>query len=129
MSFAPLLAQLVFTAATFGPFTPEAAANSNFIDGFAFLRLLRVLRLQRYVKDIRSFRRFEAALGFNSLEVAPYQLEVARVVTSIITLLFISTGLIYNGAPARVTPSEPFSPALPSAPQHYLPTCPPMYHM
>jgi voltage-gated potassium channel len=55
-----------------------------------------VLRLQRYVQDIRSFRRFEAALGFNPLDVQPYQLEVARVVSSIFTLLFVSSGLIYK---------------------------------
>ena len=70
--------------------------DAAFADNFSFLRLLRVLRLQRYVRDLRSFRRFESALGFNPLNIKPYQLEVARVVTSIFTLLFISTGLIYN---------------------------------
>ena len=65
---------------------------------YAFLRLLRVLRLQRYVKDMRSFRRFESFVNpqKDPLEVEPYQLEVARVLTTIFTLLFISSGLIYN---------------------------------
>lgn len=57
--------------------SPEIYSDARLqTDDFAFLRLLRVLRLQRYVKDMRSFRRFEAALGFNPLMIKPYQLEV-----------------------------------------------------
>ena len=99
LSFAPLLLQIGLNTATYGPFAqdPMLLEGSGMeASGFAFLRLLRVLRLQRYVQDIQSFRRFESALGFKNVNVKPYQLEVARVVTSIFTLLFISTGLIYN---------------------------------
>lgn len=99
LSFAPLLVQLITTTATSGPFVTDAMPFEVSIEAsgfaFAFLRLLRVLRLQRYVQDIQSFRRFEEALGLQT-EVKPYQLEVARVITSIFTLLFISSGLIYN---------------------------------
>ena len=86
LSFAPLLFRLALTG-----------EDSGFVEGdLAFLRLLRVLRLQRFLQDTTSFQRFGAALGFESLNVKPLQLEIARVVTSIFTLLFISTGLIYN---------------------------------
>lgn len=86
LSFAPLIYRLAFLGADVG-----------IVEGdLAFVRLLRLLRLQRYLQDTNSFERFCAALGFPSVEVAPYQLEVARVLTSIFTLLFISTGLIYN---------------------------------
>lgn len=98
-SFAPLLIQLVLTTMTDGPFvypSPLIDGTAEANGSFAFLRLLRVLRLQRYVQNIQSFRRFEVALGFRGTQVKPYQLEVARVVVSIFTLLFISSGLIYN---------------------------------
>lgn len=87
ISFAPL----IFNLATMG-------LDSEIVDASAltFVRLLRLLRLQRFLQDTNSFKRFWAALGFPAIEVAPYQLEVARVLTSIFTLLFISTGLIYN---------------------------------
>ena len=86
LSFAPLLFRLALTG-----------EDAGFVEGdLAFLRLLRVLRLQRFLQDTTSFKRFGAALGFESLNVKPFQLEIARVVTSIFTLLFIATGLIYN---------------------------------
>ena len=105
LSFAPTLLAVLVTTMTLGPMYDPMLLEGydGFVplpdlqdDGFAFLRLARVLRLQRYVQDIRSFRRFEAALGFNPLDVQPYQLEVARVVSSIFTLLFVSSGLIYK---------------------------------
>ena len=105
LSIAPTLLAILVTTTTVGPMYDPMLLEGydGFVplpdledDGFAFLRLARVLRLQRYVQDIRSFRRFEAALGFNPLNVQPYQLEVARVVSSIFTLLFVSSGLIYK---------------------------------
>ena len=105
LSIAPALLAILVTTTTVGPMYDPMLLEGydGFVplpdlqdDGFAFLRLARVLRLQRYVQDIRSFRRFEAALGFNPLNVQPYQLEVARVVSSIFTLLFVSSGLIYK---------------------------------
>ena len=104
LSIVPTLLAILVTTTTVGPMYDPMLLEGydGFVlpdlqdDGFAFLRLARVLRLQRYVQDIRSFRRFEAALGFNPLDVQPYQLEVARVVSSIFTLLFVSSGLIYK---------------------------------
>jgi voltage-gated potassium channel len=64
--------------------------------GIVNLRLLRVLRLQRVLTDIDTFADFQMALGIPQTEVKPYNLQLARVVLSIFTLLSISTGLIYS---------------------------------
>ena len=65
--------------------------------GLVNLRLLRILRLQRVLSDLDTFARFQTALG---LPVQPnvqnYQLQLARVVLSLFTLLSVSTGLIYT---------------------------------
>ena len=92
LSFAPLLLRIAM---------PEGEVST-----FAFLRLLRVLRLQRFVADEAEFAKFERALGVPESEVRPYQLQVARVVTSIFTLLLVSTGLIYEAEHA-VNPAIP----------------------
>ncbi|GMH58513.1 hypothetical protein TrVE_jg2935 [Triparma verrucosa] len=63
--------------------------------GLTFLRLLRILRLQRYVSDFSSFKNLEIALGIPPTSVTKGQLQFARFFSSIGTLLFISTGLIY----------------------------------
>lgn len=60
------------------------------------LRLLRILRVQRVLQDMGTFTKFTAALGLPGLEeVQPYQLQLARVVLSIFTLLSVNAGLIY----------------------------------
>lgn len=60
------------------------------------LRLLRLLRVQRLLRDMGTFTKFTAALGLPGLgEVQPYQLQLARVVVSIFTLLSVNAGLIY----------------------------------
>lgn len=64
--------------------------------GLQNLLLLRVLRLRRVLTDIGTFRRFAGALGLRSKDVRPYQLQLARVILSIFTLLSVSTGLIYT---------------------------------
>ncbi|GMH76527.1 hypothetical protein TrLO_g15985 [Triparma laevis f. longispina] len=64
-------------------------------NGLTFLRLLRILRLQRYVSDFESFKNLEIALGIPPTNVKKSQLQFARFFSSIGTLLFISTGLIY----------------------------------
>lgn len=64
--------------------------------GLVNLRLLRILRLQRVLRSRESFADFQMALGIPRTKVKPYQLELARVVLSIFTLLSISTGLIYS---------------------------------
>jgi len=59
-----------------------------------FLRLLRVLRLQRYVADYESFLALEEGLGLQP--VGPFELEVARVISSIFTLVSKKPGGKYS---------------------------------
>jgi Ion transport protein len=68
------------------------------------LRLLRVLRFQRLLQDELSFSRFVSGLwippgsGKDALScviVESWQLQLARVLLSLFTLISISTGLIY----------------------------------
>jgi hypothetical protein len=64
--------------------------------GLVNLRLLRILRLQRVLQNMGTFQKFTGALGLPGFSsVQPYQLQLARVVLSIFTLLSVSTGLIY----------------------------------
>jgi hypothetical protein len=49
---------------------------------------------------------FELALGMKKSDVRPYQLQLARVVISIFTLVSVSTGLIYS-AEHEVNPQIP----------------------
>lgn len=72
--------------------------------GLVNLRLLRILRLQRVLQNMDTFKSFTGALGLPGVtSVQPYQLQLARVVLSIFTLLSVSTGLIY-AAEHRVNP-------------------------
>lgn len=59
------------------------------------LELLRVLRLRRVLRDKQSFLKFERALGVKT-DVEDWQLQLARVLLSLFTLLSVSTGLIYT---------------------------------
>jgi voltage-gated potassium channel len=53
--------------------------------------------VQRVLQDMDSFSSFTAALGLPGLKVIQtYQLQLARVVLSIFTLLSVSAGLIYT---------------------------------
>lgn len=70
------------------------------------LRLLRVLRLQRVLKDYDTFCKFEQALGLDPSDARPYQLQLARVVISIFTLLSITAGVVYS-AEHEVNPDIP----------------------
>ena len=73
--------------------------------GLINLRLLRILRLQRVLQDLETFSTFTYALGLgNAKEVKPYQLQLARVILSLFTLLSISAGLIY-AAEKNVNPN------------------------
>jgi len=93
LSFVPLLSQ---------PFDPDP--NGALGSGFEVLRLLRIVRLQRFVADEESFLRLTGALGLGSStafkQVSQRQLQlylrVARVVGSIVTLLLVATGLVYE---------------------------------
>jgi len=64
--------------------------------GLQNLLLLRILRLRRVLKDITTFSRFEMALGLPPQDVRPFQLQLARVLLTFITLLSVSSGLIYT---------------------------------
>lgn len=61
---------------------------------FGALVPLRILGVWRFLRDRESFGELVAGLGIKS--VTALQLQLARTVTSISTLLFISAGLIYN---------------------------------
>jgi len=80
--------------------------------GLQNLRLLRILRLQRLLVDIETFTNFQTALGFQAKNgnsgggVKSYQLQLARVVLSLFTLLSVASGLIYT-AEHRVNPDIP----------------------
>jgi Ion transport protein len=65
--------------------------------GLQNLLLLRILRLRRVLTDITTYTRFEGALlGRRPKDVRPYQLQLARVLLSIFTLLSVASGLIYT---------------------------------
>ena len=64
--------------------------------GLVNLRLLRILRFSRVLQDLETFGKFEVALGLKPSAVKSYQLELARVVLSIFTLLSVASGLIYS---------------------------------
>lgn len=72
---------------------PGALSTSS---GLVNLRLLRILRLQLVLSDLETFEKFEIALGLKPSDIRPYQLQLARVILSIFTLISVSTGLIYT---------------------------------
>ena len=74
--------------------------------GLQNLLLLRVLRLQRVLTDINTFSRFRRALGLSKQNIRPYQLQLARVLLSLFTLLSVASGLIYS-AEHNVNPDIP----------------------
>ena len=69
-----------------------SGANSALLN----LRLLRILKFQRVLTNQNTYMNFEMALGMKQTDVRPYQLQLARVVISIFTLVSVSTGLIYT---------------------------------
>jgi hypothetical protein len=61
------------------------------------LKLLRVLRLRRVLADRDTFLRFERAIGIPENEgLEDWQLQLARVLLSLFTLLSVSAGMIYT---------------------------------
>jgi hypothetical protein len=79
-------------------FLPSALAKPSELFN---LRLLRVLRLQRFLRDLDTFERFvERVLGEKPSAgrkiVQDWQLQLARVVSSLFTLLSVVSGLIYT---------------------------------
>jgi voltage-gated potassium channel Kch len=70
------------------------------------LELLRVLRLRRVFQDATTYTNFARALGIRNIGVQLWQLQLARVLFSLFTLLSVSTGLIYT-AEHDVNPAIP----------------------
>ncbi len=70
------------------------------------LRLLRILRLQELLVSLETFEKLGNALGLDTTNVRPYQLQLARVLISIFTLCSVATGLIYT-AEHEVNPLIP----------------------
>jgi len=97
ISFFPLLLQI-----SMGDLMGDTQRSGD----FAFLRLLRILRLQRFVRDADTFAQLEMVLGVPAGKVRPYQLQLVRVGLSIATLLFVASGLIYEAEHA-VNPQIP----------------------
>jgi hypothetical protein len=89
---------------TFGFINMPSWLMSN--SGLVNLRLLRILRFSRILQDMETFAKFEIALGLKPSAVKSYQLELARVILSIFTLISVSTGLIYT-AEHKVNPDIP----------------------
>jgi voltage-gated potassium channel Kch len=78
-------------------FLPSALTQPS---GLFNLQLLRVLRLQRFLQDLDTFEPFvEQALGKTNMKTniaQDWQLQLARVVLTLFTLISVSTGLIYT---------------------------------
>ena len=65
---------------------------SSQADSYSFLRLLRVLRLQRLLTDVETFAEVREALGLSSTfdrSRVEMTLQLARVFSSLFTLLFV----------------------------------------
>ena len=76
------------------------AGSTGVPSSLSVLRLLRSLRFQRLLVDVETFGRFRAALGIENLSSGDRMqdatlLQLARVLTSLFTLLFVASGLIY----------------------------------
>ena len=75
--------------------------------GLFNLQLFRVFRLSRVIESKETFKRFEQALNIPLKEdVQEWQLQLARVLLSLFTLLSVATGLIYT-AEHDVNPDIP----------------------
>lgn len=84
--------------------TPAGGAPAHAVGGrgsWAFLRVLRVLKLQRYVRDEPSFAKLRLALGLAPAGAAARRtdLPLARVVLTLLTLLLITAGFLYEAEP------------------------------
>jgi voltage-gated potassium channel len=97
-----ILPAVVKVVALMGIAVPPDILN----DALVNLRLLRILRLQRVLVDYETFQKFEFALGRSPSDTQPYQLQLARVVISVFTLLSVTAGLIYS-AEHEVNPNIP----------------------
>ena len=89
--------------------TTDVTANENILSfmfndpiaksyGLQNLLLLRVLRLRRVLIDMKTFGKFAKALGMSKAtsSIKPHQLQLARVLLSIFTLISVASGVIYT---------------------------------
>jgi len=83
--------EMIIDFTSFLPFVLYRLGLGN-IPGFTFLRLLRVLRLQRFLKNVETFQR----LVGKSVKVKPYQLQLARIGSTVLTFLFVTSGILYS---------------------------------
>lgn len=92
IDLAAILPGLIKITSALGFAVPPSLMGGALIN----LRLLRILRLQRVLVDYDTFSKFELALGLNPSDARPYQLQLARIIISIFTLLSVTAGLIYS---------------------------------
>jgi len=95
LSFTPLILTTMMLNMNYDEGLNPTETIAEAAGPLTILRLLRVLRLQRYLVDFETFRDLEMALGLQPSQVRPYQLQFARVILSLCTLFFTSAGLIY----------------------------------
>lgn len=88
----PLMAGFIPGVSLPGWLLSTSSSNSALLN----LRLLRILKFQRVLANQNTYMSFGMALGMKKTDVRPYQLQLARVVISIFTLVSVSTGLIYT---------------------------------
>lgn len=69
---------------------------SGLYTDYTFLRLLRILRLQRFLRNPASFERLIGSVLPVKIQVREFDLQLFRIFDQIFTLLFITSGLIYN---------------------------------
>ena len=66
---------------------------------FVFLRFVRLIQLQRFLKDNESFSSVQLQLGIQPRDIRPWQLQLARAGSSIFALLVVASGCIYEAEP------------------------------
>jgi len=69
--------QSVIDFLSFLPFLLREMGLGSF-PGFTFLRLLRIFRLRRYLKDVETFERLIGGVIPGAKSIRPYQLEVCH---------------------------------------------------
>lgn len=82
------------------PSALAAGPSPSLRGSFAFLRVLRILKLQRYVRDEESFAKLQLALGLTPAGSGRgTDLPLARVVSTILSLLLVTAGFLYEAEP------------------------------
>ena len=66
---------------------------------FVFLRLVRLIKLQRFLLDSGSFSSLQLELGMEPRSIKPWQLQLARAFSSIFALLVVASGCLYEAEP------------------------------